>query len=72
MFDYGSLMDVPRCPRCGCRADATAVVEVRLTPEGRDAFRRHADVVRRETGLQTEDEAVASALRSEAIRLNQG
>lgn len=65
-------MDAPRCPRCGCRADATAVLEVRLPAPARDALRRNAGVVRRELGVETEGEAIAAAVRMTAIRLNQG
>lgn len=61
-----------RCPRCGARADATATLEIRLPPAQRDALARHAEVVRRELGLPTDDEAVAEAVRRLALELNQG
>jgi hypothetical protein len=62
---------VARCPRCGCREDATATLTVRLPPDARDRLARDLDVVRRELGLGTDSEAAAECASRAAWTLNQ-
>lgn len=60
---------VARCPRCGCRADATETVTLHLTPEAKRTLGRFADTVRRERRLATDDEAIVAAVSADAAAL---